>query len=64
MGRKAPSRRNGALADGPAPGGWALLVVDMISAWDFPDADKLLPGAQAITRPLSPAILRPTRSMP
>lgn len=62
MGRKAPSRRNGALADGPAPGGWALLVVDMISAWDFPDADKLLPGAQAITRPLS-ALCRRARAV-
>ena len=27
----------------------ALLIVDMISCWDFPDAEKLLPGALAIT---------------
>lgn len=28
--------------------GQALLIVDMISCWDFPDAEKLLPGAAAI----------------
>ena len=26
----------------------ALLIIDMISTWDFPDADKLLPHAQAL----------------
>lgn len=26
----------------------ALLVVDMISCWDFPDADRLLPAARRI----------------
>ena len=31
-----------------APGGTALLIVDMISCWSFPDAEKLLPGAVAI----------------
>jgi len=31
-----------------APGGMALLIVDMISCWSFPDAEKLLPGALAI----------------
>ena len=36
------------LADRPASGGMALLVVDMISAWDFPDADKLASAAIAI----------------
>ncbi|MFN6997584.1 MAG: isochorismatase family cysteine hydrolase [Aquincola tertiaricarbonis] len=30
------------------PGGLALLITDMISLWDFPDADKLLPAATAI----------------
>ncbi|WP_046112630.1 cysteine hydrolase family protein [Aquincola tertiaricarbonis] len=30
------------------PGGLALLITDMISLWDFPDADKLLPAAAAI----------------
>jgi nicotinamidase-related amidase len=34
-----------ALTDKPASGHMALLIVDMISCWDFPDADKLLPGA-------------------
>ena len=36
------------LADEKAKGGWALLVVDMISSWDFPDADKLGRAALAI----------------
>lgn len=31
-----------------APGGVALLIIDMISCWSFPDAEKLLPGAVAI----------------
>lgn len=31
-----------------APGGAALLIVDMISCWSFPDAEKLLPSAVAI----------------
>jgi nicotinamidase-related amidase len=34
------------------PGGHrdtALVIVDMISCWDFPDAEHLLPGAAAIT---------------
>ena len=36
------------LADAPAHDGTALLVVDMISTWSFPDADKLGPAAAAI----------------
>ena len=31
-----------------AASGVALLVIDMISCWSFPDAEKLLPGAVAI----------------
>lgn len=31
-----------------APGKTALLIIDMISCWDFPDAEKLLPGASRI----------------
>ncbi|NVM88613.1 nicotinamidase-related amidase [Variovorax sp. SG517] len=42
----SPSR--GALAVEEAKGGTALLIVDMISCWDFPDADKLLPAAVAV----------------
>jgi len=33
------------LADKPASGGAALLVVDMFSNWDFPDADALASAA-------------------
>jgi nicotinamidase-related amidase len=36
------------LAAEQARGGMALLVIDMISAWDFPDAAKLAAGAVAI----------------
>ena len=36
-----------ALAPAPAAGHTALLIIDMISCWDFPDAEKLLPGARA-----------------
>ena len=36
------------LADRAANGGMALLVIDMISTWDFSDADKVVPGAIAI----------------
>lgn len=41
------------LAAEPAAGGTALLIIDMISCWDFPDAEKLLPGALAIARPIA-----------
>src|SRR4051794_23052922 len=36
------------IAPDVAPRGTALLVVDMISCWDFPDADKLVRGARRI----------------
>jgi len=36
------------LADRAAAGGLALLVVDMVSSWDFPDAGALAPAALAI----------------
>lgn len=36
------------------PDGPALLILDMIAVWDFPDAEHLLPGAQAI----APALAR------
>jgi len=36
------------LADRKARGGMALLVVDMISSWDFPNGDKLARAAAAI----------------
>lgn len=38
----------------PVDGGAVVLITDMISTWDFPDADKLLPHALAI----APAIAR------
>lgn len=43
-----PSRSANALAGGRAAGHTALLIIDMISGWDFPDAGKLLPGALEI----------------
>jgi len=30
-----------------------LLIIDMISSWDFPDADKLLPGVRGIVDNIS-----------
>jgi nicotinamidase-related amidase len=42
-----------ALAPEHAAGHTVLLIIDMISCWDFPDADKLLPGAHAIARPIA-----------
>ena len=41
------SESHHALAN-PTRGDSALLIVDMISDWEFPDAEKLLPRAQAI----------------
>jgi nicotinamidase-related amidase len=43
-----PSRPSGVLAAENAAGHTALLIIDMINCWDFPDADKLLPRAAAI----------------
>ncbi|CAN7619840.1 cysteine hydrolase [Phenylobacterium sp. LjRoot164] len=34
---------------GPAPGATALLIVDMVNDFDFPDGDELLARAQTIT---------------
>ncbi|MNL08437.1 Isochorismatase [compost metagenome] len=42
-----PSKAS-SLAVETANGATGLLIVDMISAWDFPDADKLLPAALAV----------------
>ena len=41
----AAARERAPLAAEPACGGTALLVIDMISAWDFPDAETLAPRA-------------------
>jgi len=49
------------LADRAAAGGLALLVVDMVSSWDFPDADALAPAALAIA-PRIGALKRRCRS--
>ncbi|MGJ7608826.1 cysteine hydrolase family protein [Variovorax sp. LT1R20] len=42
------SKSSGVLAPESAAGHTALLIIDMINCWDFPDADKLLPRAAAI----------------
>ena len=41
------------IAPDSAAGGMAMLVIDMISCWDFPDADKLLPSARRVTAPIA-----------
>ncbi|RZI78155.1 MAG: cysteine hydrolase [Variovorax sp.] len=43
---------------GAAHAATALLIIDMISCWDFPDADKLLPPALKIVGPVSRLMLR------
>ena len=40
------------LADQRAAHGTALLIIDMISAWNLPDAEKLAPRAVAIATPI------------
>jgi len=35
-----------------------LLIIDMISSWDFPDADKLLPVVRGIGDNISAAALK------
>ncbi|RZL93400.1 MAG: cysteine hydrolase [Variovorax sp.] len=49
----SPSSQPAPIAPDTAAGGTALLIVDMISCWDFPDADKLLPGARRIAAPIA-----------
>lgn len=48
-----PAEPNVSLADEHAAGGAVLLIVDMISDWQFPDADKLLPAALAVAVPIA-----------
>ena len=50
------------LAPVPAAGRTALLIIDMISCWDFPDAEKLLPGAHAIAGRIKALKARCTRA--
>jgi len=50
------------LAPVPAAGRTALLIIDMISGWDFPDAEKLLPGAHAIAGRIKALKARCTRA--
>ena len=50
------------LADAPAGHGTALLIIDMISTWDFPDADKLAPRAAAIAPRIGALKLRCARA--
>jgi len=50
-----PSRRSSppSLAEHRAAGATALLIIDMISSWDFPDATPLLAQAVAIAPPIA-----------
>jgi nicotinamidase-related amidase len=57
-----PRSQPPALAPAPAAGHTALLIIDMISCWDFPDAEKLLPGAHAIARRIAALKARCTRA--
>jgi nicotinamidase-related amidase len=44
--------QHAACADGPAPGGAALVIIDMINDLAYPGADPLVAAAQAITSTL------------
>jgi nicotinamidase-related amidase len=47
--KSSPARSSpSSLAEHQAAGGQVLLIIDMISSWDFPDAEKLLPHAARI----------------
>lgn len=50
---KSSPKSSGVLAAERATGHTALLIIDMINAWDFPDAEKLLPRAAAIAAPIA-----------
>ena len=49
----------GVLADDRAESGAVLVIVHMISCWDFEDADKLLPHASRIARHRAPGLPDP-----
>lgn len=57
-----PRSQPPALAPAPAAGHTALLIIDMISCWDFPDAERLLPGAHAIAGRIAALKARCTRA--
>lgn len=59
--RGAVNGSGNGLAAEAANGATGLLVLDMISSWDFPDADKLLPAAAAVSRRIA-ALKRRCRS--
>ncbi|HEY0713086.1 MAG TPA: isochorismatase family cysteine hydrolase [Polyangia bacterium] len=44
----SPTRPRSSLAPRPAAGATALILLDLISDWTFPDAEKLLPQALSI----------------
>jgi len=50
------------LAEDQAAGATALLIIDMLSDWDFPDADAYLGGAEAIA-PRIAALARRCRAV-
>jgi len=53
MTRPAAPTPPDSLSSERAAHGTALLIIDMISCWDFPDADALLRGAVAIAAPIA-----------
>ena len=50
------------LAERAAAGGLALLVVDMVSNWDFPDAEAIARAARAIAPRIGALKARCTRA--
>lgn len=56
------AKADNGLAKQAAAGGLALLIIDMISCWSFPDAEKLLPGAAAIAPNIAALAVRCRRA--
>jgi len=51
--RNSNAVARGSLATERAVAGAAMLIIDMVSHWDFVDADKLLPRARGIARAIA-----------
>ncbi len=58
----APAARPTSLVEDRSADGTALVVIDMFSAWDFPDAELLLPGAERIAPAIAGLRLRCKRA--
>jgi nicotinamidase-related amidase len=60
--KKSTPSTASSLAEHRANAGLAMLIIDMITCWDFPDASKLLPRAARITPAIAALKLRCRRA--